>query len=142
MRVAVTKRAAHHSFIFVLPFLTLACAQPLVRFQVDAGLPEACAAGLLRCGPACVDTRLDDAHCGGCGMACSPLQSCAAGGCYPDDCPPADCASNQVCVNGACSERTCVGVLCGAGFTCLTLQATNEACDLLRTRAGSNASKQ
>lgn len=53
----------------------------------DAGMPDAgmdagpsCGAGELYCG-ACVDPLTDEAHCGTCGAACSPPNTCWDGAC-------------------------------------------------------------
>ncbi len=44
---------------------------------------EACPAGRLRCGPACVDPSTDAAHCGRCDLACPAGVACSAGSCAP-----------------------------------------------------------
>lgn len=47
----------------------------------------ACNEGETTCGGACVDTRTDTAHCGGCGMACGEGESCVDAACVaPDPC--------------------------------------------------------
>src|SRR5688500_3296389 len=40
-----------------------------------------CAAPLVACGDACVDTRTDAAHCGACDTPCGAGESCVAGAC-------------------------------------------------------------
>lgn len=50
----------------------------------DAGPADAgptCISPLTLCGPACVDTSTDAAHCGGCGVACSSSEVCDARRC-------------------------------------------------------------
>ncbi len=49
------------------------------RDAADAALP--CQAGLTMCGGTCVDTQDAEAHCGGCGKACSSSDVCSNGGC-------------------------------------------------------------
>jgi hypothetical protein len=44
----------------------------------DATDASVCDAGLTACGQACVDTRTDDNHCGGCGLTCA---NCTEGEC-------------------------------------------------------------
>lgn len=111
------------------------CAQPLVRFEQDAG--PSCNAPQSACGSACVDLRFDDSNCGACAIACTATQSCAASRCYADDCPGTDCAANQVCVNGACTGRTCVEVTCQSGFTCFMGSCQAESCNGQMCPAGS-----
>lgn len=47
--------------------------------RVDAGCPD----GELECGGGCVDVSSSALHCGACGAACDPGQSCRAGSCRP-----------------------------------------------------------
>src|SRR5690606_11912650 len=46
-----------------------------------------CAAGLVACERACVDTRSDPAHCGGCGQGCSAGYACEEGVCKENSTP-------------------------------------------------------
>jgi hypothetical protein len=46
-------------------------------------MASTCTGGEIPCGGVCVDPRSDDAHCGGCGMACGATTSCATGRCRP-----------------------------------------------------------
>jgi hypothetical protein len=58
------------------------------------------------CGGVCVATQTDTLNCGGCGVACTPGQSCANGQCT--------CAAGAPCPAGQhCSNRLC----CPAGQT-------------------------
>lgn len=43
--------------------------------------PPACDAGLVRCGEACIDVRIDESACGACGVACDAGEICSAGAC-------------------------------------------------------------
>ncbi|MBI5549427.1 MAG: hypothetical protein HY901_36535 [Deltaproteobacteria bacterium] len=95
-----------------------------------AGGPDAaaCPEAETLCGSSCVALALNDAHCGACGHACTALEMCAAGSCYPRDCPDADCSTEQVCLNGACIGQTCVGTACTAGETCFQGRCEPERC--------------
>ena len=46
---------------------------------MDGGNP--CGPGTQWCGSSCVDTSTDPGHCGACGNACGPLQTCVGGTC-------------------------------------------------------------
>ena len=76
----------------------LACGAPVVERTsedrpagadpvgaVVAPMPTApdCGAGLELCANRCVNTQLDSAHCGGCGLACGASEQCQAGTCVP-----------------------------------------------------------
>ncbi|MFK7986309.1 MAG: hypothetical protein AB8I08_09785 [Sandaracinaceae bacterium] len=57
----------------------LRAALPLAfLFLLACGDPE-CGAGAESCDGACVDVRLDPAHCGGCGVACEDGLVCSDG---------------------------------------------------------------
>lgn len=60
------------------PVIMLADAPP-----PDAAPPDAfvCAAPNMMCGPDCLDTRVDEANCGGCGEACNAGEACQASTC-------------------------------------------------------------
>ncbi|MFO0562267.1 MAG: hypothetical protein U0269_29900 [Polyangiales bacterium] len=66
----------------------------------------ACPSGQARCGGECVDTQSSASHCGACGAACSPMQSCVMGMCQ---CPG---AGEQLC-SGACVDTRTSVVHCG-----------------------------
>ena len=62
-------------------------AEPIALFDAatpDAGVPDAFVCTQTECGAACVDTTTNPLHCGGCSMACTPVQDCAASDC---ECP-------------------------------------------------------
>ncbi len=44
----------------------------------------ACPPDLIQCGPDCVDTQTDPAHCGACNNPCGDFELCQAGVCEPD----------------------------------------------------------
>jgi|GEM_PF-2958708 len=134
-------------WLAVLVVLSAGC--PSTRGGSDAGNsagicpahPEQC--GGKCCGSTCIDTQLDVANCGDCGIACSPGQVCSAGrcGCLPSGAPCSatqtccprvgckftdsdinncggcgiSCGSGARCENNACS---CGGVACGLNQTC------------------------
>ncbi|MBL8679675.1 MAG: hypothetical protein JNK05_10945 [Myxococcales bacterium] len=101
---------------------------------VDTGILDSasCTSPLVLCSGACVDTRTNRSHCGGCGRVCAlpnALVTCTAGACAIAGCNPgfADCdgvASNgcEVDTNtntnhcGACG-RVCA--LANASSTCV-----------------------
>jgi hypothetical protein len=70
--------------------------------------PAGCAGGLASCGGACVDTRSDRRHCGGCGAACTGNQTCSGGACAePPECVDQyGCGGYEyndlICRNGRC----------------------------------------
>jgi hypothetical protein len=66
------------------------------------------------CGGACVTTRHDARHCGGCGQACSD-GLCVDGACKATTLTSCatPCAANQICVAGQC-----VGLVCGDSVYC------------------------
>lgn len=55
--------------------------------------------GIQRCGGACVDTRSNRNHCGGCGNGCTASQECSDGECV-DTCEPEDASTT-------CGARGC-----------------------------------
>lgn len=61
-----------------------------------------CAAGLDCCGNGCFDLQSDPDHCGACGRACGPGETCQEGVrgfvCDGDFCP----AATEICDNGSC----------------------------------------
>jgi hypothetical protein len=59
-------------------------AEPIVLFDAsppDAGVPDAFVCTMTVCGTQCVDTTSDPLHCGGCGMACTPVSDCETSDC-------------------------------------------------------------
>ena len=116
----------------------------------------ACPAGQSLCGGACVDPQTDVAHCGGCGMACSPAGAtgaCVMGACTVSACAMgrADCntmaadgcevdlnASASHCgrcgaactfpnATGACNAGTCGVGACNTGFGNCDMNAATAA---------------
>jgi hypothetical protein len=75
MRVAPCLVVSGLAGLVVLAALTACGAQATTT---DA---PPCGAGELACGGVCVDPQLDPAHCGDCGIACSPDQECRGGEC-------------------------------------------------------------
>jgi hypothetical protein len=53
---------------------------------VDAGCNTQCAAGLTRCGRACVDLEGHFFHCGSCGVRCATGERCTGGRCVRPAC--------------------------------------------------------
>jgi hypothetical protein len=78
-----------------------------------------CASGLTCCGGPCVDTNTTPRHCGSCGHACLPCQTCQNGQCVPVPNNAVSCngfalqtegdtrcttiPNRGVCIDGACS---------------------------------------
>lgn len=83
----------------------------------DAGSPLNCPSGYTSCAGVCVDTRLEAAHCGGCGVACQANQVCVSSACadVPSSCNATEpcpagffCQSNR-CVRGCRTDGNCAG---------------------------------
>jgi hypothetical protein len=76
-----------------------------------------CAAGLVTCGGACVDTATSGLHCGACGRACDFGVACVAGRC---EAPPPDAAvADAPPPPDVCASMTpgnCCGVGCPRGM--------------------------
>src|SRR5262245_57644534 len=72
--------------------------------------PTACSGSETSCSGACIDTRSDPDHCGGCGLACDPGQACMAGQCVLQ-CNGGTTACSNACVNTASDPANCGG--CG-----------------------------
>jgi len=111
---------------------------------VECGPDEACAAGACfpkgcetrNCpgvGEVCIDEECHPASCvcttdEDCPEAatcvnnlceCPAGQACAAGACYPTDCPSKVCPGyGEVCIDDECVESSCVGVECNDGESC------------------------
>ena len=75
----------------------LGCSTPVSTEGGDAGVPgdgSICST----CGSRCVDLQNDREHCGSCGNACAPGQTCSAGTCA--DCSGGTClAPNDSCLD-------------------------------------------
>jgi hypothetical protein len=60
------------------------------------------------CGNRCVDTTINDANCGGCGIACAADETCIEGNCRQGsgggggECRDEDCPLGQRCYDGIC----------------------------------------
>jgi len=73
-----------------------------------------CAGGLTSCNGTCRDTRINNSHCGACGMACPSGQSCRDGLC---------CAAGQTNCDGVCRDLTSDDGNCGGcDMACIGLQ--------------------
>ncbi len=79
---------------------------------------------LTSCGGDCVDTLVDDANCGGCGMACADYESCVGGTCeasygldmrvaspcnLPD--PPPDSIADTNCYSDVATRTPAAGLI-------------------------------
>lgn len=106
--------------------LVAGCYGSLIREAPDGG--GACPAGQRLCSGACVDTRVDDQHCGLCGNPCSAGLGCAASACLALSCSDATCGPDQVCTFEGCRQRSCVDVKCPFGETCYDGTCRIEAC--------------
>jgi hypothetical protein len=88
--------------------------------------------GEVRCGDLCIDTRSNNANCGGCSRACSGTQACRMGVCVEDvPCMDGQQRCGTTCVNtttdvancGACGNacpmgQSCTGGACVAEVPC------------------------
>ncbi len=71
--------------------------------EIDAAdaTSASCVLPRMFCGPACVDPRISNAHCGRCGNVCSAPAVCANGACIvPVRDSAQACTSDQVCGQG------------------------------------------
>jgi len=71
-----------------------------------------CGTGQTVCGTGCVDTAVNNAHCGKCGNACESPRTCGAGKC---NCPADYTDCNGQCVNTKIDAQNCGG--CGKACT-------------------------
>lgn len=128
------------------------------RSDLDADGPRdgggdgpACPAPRQLCGGACVDTRTDRAHCGGCNVTCPRALVCSGGSCVAScgagetDCGGTcvdtqtdaqncgacgkRCKVDEACLFGACT-LTCPVGLTKCGSTCVDLQKDPKNCGL------------
>lgn len=83
----------------------------------DAKCIDRCGPPLITCGPSCVDPRFDNAHCGGCGMACPPGLRCEGGTCGTS-CAPGLMRCGPFCVVTSIDVLNCGG----CGHMCITGQ--------------------
>jgi hypothetical protein len=81
--------------------------------QPDAAPPasQACGEGATRCAQACVDTRWDPAHCGGCDLGCASGQRCDDGVC-------SGCADDELVCGARCVDPLRDARHCGATLGC------------------------
>ncbi len=94
------------------------CCSGRCRNGWCAGGGGSCPGGKERCGAACVDTRADPKHCGGCDRRCAAGQACRNGVCT---CDADRCA-------GCCDGRTCLAVANQTDRRCGTGGASCEPC--------------
>jgi hypothetical protein len=80
----------------------------------------ACAAGQTQCGIVCADTSTNAAHCGSCGHACLPGETCHASSCT---CDPA----KTLCTTG-CFDLTSDPAHCGADCAAAVACPTGASC--------------
>jgi hypothetical protein len=81
-----------------------------------------CAAPLVTCDEACVDSRVDPAHCGGCGKACDEGMACVDGACVALRCEEGLTACGHGCVDIGSDPAHCGG----CGQACLETQECFE----------------
>jgi DNA-binding beta-propeller fold protein YncE len=89
-----------------LPLIPLALAG-LALLACDGKKELVCASDRSACDGECVALQADPAHCGSCGNACDPGQTCFQGSCQPStvtDCgaPGRACAIGESCREGRC----------------------------------------
>lgn len=78
-----------------------------------------CKDGTTRCGKACVNTKTNPSHCGGCNRPCGG-SGCVNGSCQ-GSCQPPSTLCNGECVDTETDERFCGNctTACGAGQSCV-----------------------
>lgn len=90
----------------------------------SGGGSSACASNLTACDGACVDTRIDRRHCGGCRTTCGANQACTYGVCRtnPTDCRQAACGDGFYCdlASGVCEPGCTASDQCPRGGECNT----------------------
>ncbi|MFO0682736.1 MAG: MopE-related protein [Sandaracinus sp.] len=100
-----------------------------------------CGAGLEHCVDRCIDTTSDDAHCGGCGLACEGGSHCQSSECR---CADGTLACGLTCVDDRTDRTNCGGcfVTCADGESCVdgacTCAAPSMACGGVCTDVSSN----
>lgn len=98
------------------------CPEPV---DEDAGT-VACLA-TCPAGSVCQDNTCVQESCSG--IRCGADELCAAGSCYPRNCPTEICPSGSVCSNNRCTLPSCVGVSCpNAGDVCAAGQCFPTTC--------------
>lgn len=92
--------------------------------------PDQCEDNESVCGDSCVDTDVDDEHCGSCGNSCSMDQSCDAGACV-DLCGAGEMMCSNACIDVSSDEDHCgsCGNSCGDNQQCESGQCVSEPMD-------------
>ncbi|MFP2910484.1 MXAN_6577-like cysteine-rich protein [Pyxidicoccus sp. 3LFB2] len=104
-------------------------------FALRGDAPEACPAGQVACEGGCFDVQADPKHCGACGNACGPQESCQAGSCQ---CAEGRERCGGVCVDTRSRDEHCgrCDNACGEGQDCSAGQCVRGACPEGQTRCG------
>lgn len=78
-----------------------------------------CKSGTTKCGKACVNTKTNPSHCGGCNRRCSGGAGCVDGSCA-GACQPPNTLCNGECVDTETDTRFCgsCAIACVAGQVC------------------------
>jgi uncharacterized protein YkwD len=93
------------------------CGTCASGFTCNASGACVCPSGRTDCGGTCVNTSTNRNHCGGCGMACGPTETCTAGACVcTPSCTGRECGDDGC--GGSCGACG-AGRACGAGGTCV-----------------------
>jgi hypothetical protein len=95
-----------------------------------AAPPSLCPDGLTFCNGSCINTRTNDANCGGCGTVCPADRTCCDGVCrqlstHEGNCGVCGraCAARETCCNGTCRNLTTDEANCGVcGRVCTATQ--------------------
>jgi hypothetical protein len=90
--------------------------RPAIAADLACGSDDDCG-GLSCCAALCVDTTLDPANCGACGVACPDGTSCVASACA---CPGTQTLCDAGCVDTRGDPKNCggCGVVCPFGQSC------------------------
>jgi hypothetical protein len=97
---------------------------------IAAAPPSLCADGLTFCNGSCINTRTNDANCGGCGTVCPAERTCCDGVCRHLSTHDANCgvcgrtcAARETCCTGTCRNLTTDEANCGVcGRVCTGTQ--------------------